>query len=132
MEIWFLLLTDTFDRLDDVSVDIALMRAPETPLVRAGGELRYPPLYRVEDLIGFPVPKVDARRFKMMRSGEPLSIRSVYVEWEAVFSGWRNSQKHYYGGRDPTAKPHGPLIDVSVLNLFEEVEFEGRPFSPMT
>lgn len=60
-ENWFQLLADSCDLPDDASKNTAFMGTPVTPSDGAGGKLRYPPPYSVEEFIPLHIPKMDAR-----------------------------------------------------------------------
>lgn len=53
----------------------------------AGGELQYPPTYSVENYIYLHTPKVDARQFATMQTGNAFDMHSGIKERQTNFAG---------------------------------------------
>lgn len=112
MQNWFQFFADIFDLPDDDSIDTAFMDTAGTPLGGTGNELRYSPLYSVEEYINLYFSKIDARRFAIIPSGVLFTMHAVYEERATAFIGWFKSYKHGGRRRDPAAETYPPLMDM--------------------
>lgn len=81
--------------LDVCSIEsISLMSAAPDVAVGAGGVVRFPPPYPVDEYILRYVPLLDARQFAMMPVGQILTIMVGNGERAPACPGWRRRWKH--------------------------------------
>lgn len=86
VENWFRIPSDSSDLLDNVSTGTVSMGTPATPSGGKAGKLRFLPPYNVEEYIHLHLPKIDARSFAIMPSGEMFVMRTCPEEQETAFA----------------------------------------------
>lgn len=126
MENWLPVLHDVSDLLDDLSTDTAFMTSPAILSGGTGGELPYPPPLSVEEYIVFHLPKIDAGRFAIMRTGEAFAMCAGFEERETALAGWFKRWTHWEGRQCPTVETHANCMVMPFTRSYEEVAYEDQ------
>lgn len=88
METLHPLFAEVFDLLKDLLTDTASTGTPPRPSVGVGRELRYPPLYSVEEYIILHLRRIDGRWIAITRTEKAFAMRAGNEERETAFVGW--------------------------------------------